>query len=111
MTTSSPAHFARQHDSHLKHLKLKGLQPKTIDACARAIRRLGGYFDYRIEALTLIAPLHFVLRIAPRPPMPDKPRPAFLYPCCGKPMQILRRRLPPMAASRAVSVQATEIAV
>ena len=40
MTTSSPAHFARQHDSHLKHLKLKGLQPKTIDACARAIRRL-----------------------------------------------------------------------
>ena len=37
---------------HLKHLKLKGLQPKTIDAYARAIRRLGGYFDYRIEALT-----------------------------------------------------------
>ena len=52
MTTSFPAHFARQYDSHLKHLKLKGLQPKTIDAYARAIRRLGAYFDYRIEALT-----------------------------------------------------------
>ncbi|CAH1746809.1 protein of unknown function [Thauera humireducens] len=52
MTTSFPADFARQYDSHLKHLKLKGLQPKTIDAYARAIRRLGAYFDYRIEALT-----------------------------------------------------------
>jgi site-specific recombinase XerD len=52
MTTDFPAHFARQYDSHLKHLKLKGLQPKTIDAYARAIRRLGGYFDYRIDALT-----------------------------------------------------------
>ena len=52
MTKSFQAHFARQYDSHLKHLKLKGLQPKTIDAYARAIRRLGAYFDYRIEALT-----------------------------------------------------------
>ena len=59
MTTSFPAHFARQYDSHLKHLKLKGLQPKTIDAYARAIRRLGGYFDYRIEALTE-APSSFI---------------------------------------------------
>ena len=52
MTTSFPAHFARQYDSHLKHLKLKGLQPKTIDAYARAIRGLGASFAYRIEALT-----------------------------------------------------------
>ena len=43
MTTSFPAHFAQQYDSHLKHLKLKGLQPKTIDAYARAIRRLGEF--------------------------------------------------------------------
>ncbi len=41
------AHFARQYNTHLKHLKLKGLQPKTINAYARAIRRLGGYFDYQ----------------------------------------------------------------
>lgn len=52
MTNDFPAHFARQYDPHLKHLKLKGLQPKTIDAYARAIRRLGGYFGYRIDALT-----------------------------------------------------------
>ena len=52
MTTSFPAHFAQQYDSHLKHLKLKGLQPKTIDAYARAIRRLGEYFGYRIDDLS-----------------------------------------------------------
>lgn len=52
MTNDFPPVFARQYDSHLKHLKLKGLQPKTIDAYARAIRRLGGYFDHRIDALT-----------------------------------------------------------
>ena len=52
MTTDFPGPFARQYETHLKHLKLKGLQPKTIDAYARAIRRLGGYFDYRIDALS-----------------------------------------------------------
>lgn len=52
MPSNFPAHFARQYDSHLKHLKLKGLQPKTIDAYARAIRRLGEYFDYRIDDLS-----------------------------------------------------------
>lgn len=52
MTTDYPTAFARQYDSHLKHLKLKGLQPKTIDAYARAIRRLGAYFDYRIDTLS-----------------------------------------------------------
>ncbi|MBL8449811.1 MAG: phage integrase N-terminal SAM-like domain-containing protein [Dechloromonas sp.] len=52
MTHDFPPAFARQYDSHLKHLKLKGLQPKTIDAYARAIRRLGGVFDYRIDALS-----------------------------------------------------------
>ena len=38
-TTASKAHFDRQYQTHLKHLKLKGLQPKTIDAYSRAIRR------------------------------------------------------------------------
>jgi hypothetical protein len=38
-TSSSAADFDRLYQSHLKHLKLKGLQPKTIEACARAIRR------------------------------------------------------------------------
>ena len=52
MPSNFPADFSRQYDSHLKHLKLKGLQPKTIDAYARGIRRLGAYFDYRIDSLS-----------------------------------------------------------
>lgn len=34
MTNNFPEPFSQQYDSHLKHLKLKGLQPKTIDAYA-----------------------------------------------------------------------------
>src|SRR3989442_1274553 len=52
MTTNSAEHFARQYQTHLKHLKLKGLQPKTIDAYARAIRRLGEYFSQQIDDLS-----------------------------------------------------------
>lgn len=44
--------FDRRYQSHLKHLKLQGLQPKTIDAYARGIRRMGEYFDYRIDELS-----------------------------------------------------------
>ena len=49
---SASAHFNRQYQTHLKHLKLKGLQPKTIDAYARAIRRIGDYFSHDIDALS-----------------------------------------------------------
>ena len=52
MTTSSEATFKQQYQTHLKHLELKGLQPKTIDAYARALRRIGGYFDYHITELS-----------------------------------------------------------
>lgn len=52
MKPSKQASFDRQYQSHLKHLRLKGLQPKTIDAYARAIRRVGAYFDHQIDALT-----------------------------------------------------------
>jgi hypothetical protein len=31
-------------------LLLKGLQPKTIEAYARGIRRIGEYFFYRVDA-------------------------------------------------------------
>ena len=37
--------FDQLYQTHLKHLKLKGLQPKTIDAYSRAIRRMGDYFS------------------------------------------------------------------
>jgi integrase/recombinase XerD len=53
MTTPHIAeHFDRQYQTHLKHLKLKGLQPKTIEAYSRAIRRMGDYFDHRIDELS-----------------------------------------------------------
>jgi len=52
MKTHTTEHFDRQYQMHLKHLKLKGLQPKTIEAYARAIRRLGGYFSHQIDDLS-----------------------------------------------------------
>ncbi len=52
MTKNFMPAFAGQYASHLKHLKLKGLQPKTIDTYSHVIRRLGSYFDYRIDALS-----------------------------------------------------------
>ncbi|MDN5850749.1 MAG: site-specific integrase [Nitrococcus sp.] len=44
--------FKQRYDTHLKRLRLQGLQPKTIAAYARAIRHLGDYFDYRIDDLS-----------------------------------------------------------
>ena len=52
MTASSEQTFKRYYAAHLKHLRLKGLQPKTREAYARAIRRIGAYFDHGIEDLT-----------------------------------------------------------
>jgi len=52
MEEKSAGQFDHQYQQHLKHLKLKGLQPKTIEAYARAIRRIGAYFDHQIDALS-----------------------------------------------------------
>ena len=52
MTTNSKAHFKHNYQQLLKHLKLKGLQPKTVDAYSRTIRRLGDYFDHQIDTLS-----------------------------------------------------------
>jgi integrase/recombinase XerD len=51
MKTDTAERFDRQYQTHLKHLKLKGLQPKTIEAYSRAIRRIGEYFDHQIDTL------------------------------------------------------------
>ena len=51
-STSTKTHFDQQYQTHLKHLKLKGLQPKTIEAYSRAIRRIGQRFDHQIDHLT-----------------------------------------------------------
>jgi len=45
--------FDRMYDKHVKCLKLLGLRPKTISAYARAMRRIGEYFDYQVEDLSL----------------------------------------------------------
>lgn len=52
MSTSTEATFARNYERHLQHLTLKGLQPKTIEAYSRAIRRIGERFDHQIDALS-----------------------------------------------------------
>ena len=46
------AEFDQRYASHLRHLGLKGLRPKTIEAYSRGIRRMGEYFGYRIDALS-----------------------------------------------------------
>jgi len=52
MASSPKSGFEQNYQTLLKHLKLKGLQPKTIEAYSRAIRRIGAYFDYRIDDLS-----------------------------------------------------------
>jgi integrase/recombinase XerD len=47
-----PEPFARQYRSHLQHLQLKGLRPKTIEAYARAMRRIGAHFQFEVTALS-----------------------------------------------------------
>lgn len=46
-------HFIKSYEKHCKYLKLQGLQPKTVDAYARAIRRIGNYFDCRLDDLSM----------------------------------------------------------
>jgi site-specific recombinase XerD len=52
MEEATDAHFKKNYQRHLQHLKLKGLQPKTIEAYSRAIRRVGARFDHQIDDLT-----------------------------------------------------------
>lgn len=52
MKASNEKRFERNYALHLQHLKLKGLQPKTIDAYSRAIRRIGERFDEQIDNLS-----------------------------------------------------------
>ena len=54
MNTNMPhdPQFGRYYQKHQKCLKLAGMQPKTIDAYSRAIRRIGNYFSGRLDNLT-----------------------------------------------------------
>ena len=51
METLSDAKFKHNCARHLKHLKLKGLQPKTIEAYSRAFLRIDPRFEHRIDSL------------------------------------------------------------
>ena len=55
MNTNMPKdpQFKKYYRKHQKCLKLAGLQPKTVEAYSRAIRRIGNYFDCRINNLTM----------------------------------------------------------
>lgn len=52
MQSSSKSSFDAQYQRLLQHLTLKGLQPKTIDAYSRAMRRVGAFFDHKIDDLS-----------------------------------------------------------
>lgn len=54
MNTNMPRNrqFNDYYRRYVKYLKLSGMQPKTVDAYSRAIRRIGNYFDCRIDNLT-----------------------------------------------------------
>ncbi len=44
--------FNKNYARHCKHLKLAGYQPKTIEAYTRGIRRIGNYFNCKLDNLT-----------------------------------------------------------
>lgn len=52
MKALSETHFKANYDTLLKHLRLKGLQPKTVSAYSRGIRRIGAYFHHDIVDLS-----------------------------------------------------------
>lgn len=52
MPATVEAKFQTAYQQHLQHLKLKGLRPKTIDAYARAVRRIGDHFSHQIDDLS-----------------------------------------------------------
>jgi integrase/recombinase XerD len=47
-----PSDFEQNYQTLIKRLKLNGLQPKTIEAYSRAVRRAGERFAFQIDALT-----------------------------------------------------------
>ena len=59
MTSAIQLEFNHKYQLLLRHLKLKGLRPKTIDAYSRAIRRMGDYFDYHLDDLSELQLLNY----------------------------------------------------
>ena len=47
-----PQPFAQNYERLLKRLKLRGMQPKTIESYSHGVRRAGAHFDYQIDDLS-----------------------------------------------------------
>ena len=77
----------------------------------KGFRRARNYGFLHPNSKRLIALLHIVLKVALRTLPVERPRPAFLCPCCGAPMQIIRRRIPAGTVRRRSSATMTETAV
>jgi hypothetical protein len=54
MTPSIESKYNHYYSQHCKHLKLQGLQPKTIEAYSRGIRRIADYFNGHLDDLLRI---------------------------------------------------------
>lgn len=50
--TEIPVSFAQNHERLLKRLKLRGMQPKTIESYSHGVRRAGAHFEYQIDHLS-----------------------------------------------------------
>ena len=51
MAHEFPQPFARNYESLLKRLKLRGMQPKTIESYSHGVCRAAQHFNYRIDDL------------------------------------------------------------
>ncbi len=52
MTPSIESKYNHYYSQHCKHLKLQGLQPKTIEAYSRGVRRIAAYFNGHLDDLS-----------------------------------------------------------
>ncbi len=52
MTLSIDSKYNHYYSLLCKHLKLKGLQPKTIQAYSHGVRRIALYFNYQLDNLS-----------------------------------------------------------
>jgi site-specific recombinase XerD len=52
MRPSIESKYNHYYSQHCKHLKLQGLQPKTIEAYSRGIRRIAAYFNGHLDDLS-----------------------------------------------------------
>ena len=52
MVREFPQPFAQNYERLLKRLKLRGMQPKTIESYSHGVRRAGAHFEYQIDNLS-----------------------------------------------------------